>query len=124
MSKIYLSVKIVDDSFSSVLENRVLHATLSLTLTVSLLSISQLKSIITAKLHFFLSYCVSQDLSTGRRIGSGHERGSMYYLDDRVTPTGLVVDQPDPVLFWHWRLVILRCKSLHLSSLLRLLFLF
>jgi len=64
------------------------------------------------KITFFLSYCISQDLSTGRRIGSGRERGSMYYLDDRVTPTGLVVDQPDPVLFWHWRLGHLSVQKL------------
>jgi len=25
-------------------------------------------------------------------------------LDDRVTPTGLVAGQPDPILLWHWRL--------------------
>jgi len=28
----------------------------------------------------------------------------MHYLDDRVTPTSLVADQPDPVLLGHWRL--------------------
>jgi len=27
-----------------------------------------------------------------------------YYLDDRVTPTGWVAGQPDPILLWHWRL--------------------
>ena len=42
-----------------------------------------------------------QDKSTGKRIGSGHERGGIYYLNDRVTPTGLVAGQPDPVLLWH-----------------------
>jgi len=26
------------------------------------------------------------------------------YLDDRVTPTGLVAGQLDPALLWHWRL--------------------
>jgi len=25
-------------------------------------------------------------------------------LDSRMIPTGLVADQPDPVLLWHWRL--------------------
>jgi len=25
-------------------------------------------------------------------------------LNDRVTPSGFVADQPDPVLRWHWRL--------------------
>ena len=33
-----------------------------------------------------------------------HERGGMYYWDDRINPTGLVADKPDPILFWHWRL--------------------
>ena len=28
----------------------------------------------------------------------------IYYLDDRVTPTGLVAGQSDLVLLWHWRL--------------------
>jgi len=28
----------------------------------------------------------------------------MYYLDDIVSPTCLVADQPDPTLLWHWRL--------------------
>ena len=45
-----------------------------------------------------------QDLSIGKRIGSGHERGGIYYLDDRVTPTGLVAGHPNPVILWHWRL--------------------
>ena len=45
-----------------------------------------------------------QDLLTGKRIDSGHERGGIYYLNDRVTPTSLVAGQPDPVLLWHWRL--------------------
>jgi len=38
------------------------------------------------------------------RIGSGHERGDIYYLDDRVTPMGLVAGQPHPVLLWYWHL--------------------
>ena len=37
-------------------------------------------------------------------ISLGHEQGGMYYLDDQVTPTDLVADQPDHVLLWHWRL--------------------
>jgi len=47
---------------------------------------------------------VFQDLSTGKRIGSGHEREGIYYLDDRVTSMGLVAGQSDLVLLWHWRL--------------------
>ena len=53
---------------------------------------------------FFPSHCVFQDLFTGKMIGLGHERGGIYYLNDRVTPSGFVADQPDPVLRWHWRL--------------------
>ena len=45
-----------------------------------------------------------QDLLTRKRIGSGHERGGIYYLDDRVTFTGLVAGQPDLVLLWYWLL--------------------
>ena len=36
----------------------------------------------------------------------------MYYLDDRVTFTSLVVDQPDQVLLWHWRLGHLSVQKL------------
>ena len=43
-----------------------------------------------------------QDLTTRRMIGSGRERGDMYYLDDSVSPISLVADQPDPTLLWHW----------------------
>ena len=32
----------------------------------------------------------------------GHEKGGMYYLDDRVSPTSLVAGQHDPILLWHW----------------------
>ena len=34
----------------------------------------------------------------------GRERGGMYYLDNRVTPTSMVADQSDLILLWHWRL--------------------
>ena len=68
-----------------------------------LLSISQLTKQNNCKITFFPSHCVFQYLSTGKRIGSGNERGGICYLDDRVTPTGLVVGEPDPILLWHWR---------------------
>ena len=65
---------------------------------VSHLSISKFTKHNKYKITFFPSHCVFQNPSTGRRIGSGHERGGMYYLDDQVTLTGLVEDQPDLVL--------------------------
>jgi len=40
----------------------------------------------------------------GRGLVPGMKRESIYYLDNRVTPTGLVAGQPDPVLLWCWRL--------------------
>ena len=88
------------------LGNKVVQATPSLTLTdvlyvprfpVSLLSISQFTKN-NCKITSFPSHCVFQYLSNGKRIGSGHERGGIYYLDDRVTPTGLVADKPDPTV--------------------------
>ena len=54
--------------------------------------------------NFFPSHCVFQNMSTGRMIGSGHERGGMQYLDDRATPTSLVAYQPNYILLWHWSL--------------------
>ena len=71
---------------------------------MSMLFISQFTKHNDCKITFFLSHCVFQDLSTRRRIGLGHERGHIYYLDDRVTPTGLIADQPNQVLLLHWRL--------------------
>ena len=38
---------------------------------------------------------------TGKRIHSGHERGGMYYLNDKVSPTDLFADEHDPILLWH-----------------------
>ena len=104
-SHIHPSVKIDDCTHSPVLDNGVVQGTPSLTLTdvlyvpyfhVSLLSINQLTKQNNYKITFFHSHCVFQDLSTGKRIGSRHERGGMYHLDDRVNPTSLV--EPDPVL--------------------------
>ena len=112
MSTAHPSIKIVVGTHSPVLVNGVVQVTPFLTLTdviyvprfpISLLSISHLTKQNIYKIMFFPSHCVYQDLSTGKGIGSGHQRGK-YYLDDRVTPTGLVAGQPDPVLLWHWRL--------------------
>ena len=106
------SVNIVNDTQSPVLGNGIVQTTPSLTLTVllyvpkfsvGLLSISQFTKHNNNKITFFPSY-VFQDLSTGG-IGLGHETEGMYYLDDRMTPTGFIAGQPDPVLLWHWSLV-------------------
>ena len=107
------SVKIADNTHSPLLGNGVVQAAPSLTLTDviyvprfpgSLLFISQFTKHNNCKITFFPSHRMFQDLSTEKRIGSGHEREDIYYLNDRVTPTGLVAGQPDLVLLWHWRL--------------------
>ena len=87
--------------------------------SASCLSIN-LPNIITAN-YFFPFHCVFQGLSAGKRIGSGYEQEGMYYLDDIVNLTVLVVDQPDHVLLWHCRLGHPSVQKL--SFLLRLLFL-
>jgi len=109
----FSSVNIADGTQSHVFGDGVVWATPSLNLKnvlyvpkfpVSLFFISQFTKQHNCSVTFFPSYCVFQDLTTGRRIGSCRERGSMYYLDEGVSPTGLVVGQPDPILLWHWRL--------------------
>ena len=83
LSRVHPSVKIADGTHSPVLENVVVQATLSWTLTdvpyvprfpVSLSSISQFTKHNNCKIIFFLSHCVFQDMLTGKRIGSEHER--------------------------------------------------
>ena len=85
LSSVHPSVKIANGTQSPVLGNGVVQVNPSLTLTdvqyVSrLLSISQFTKHNNCKIIFFLSHCVFQDLSTGKRIGLGNERGGMYYL--------------------------------------------
>ena len=92
-------------------------------LPVSHLFINQFTKHNNYKISFFPSQCVFQDLSIGKRIGSGHEQGGIYYLNDQVTPTCLVAGQPDPVYFGTGAWVILRCKSFGLLFLLSPLFL-
>ena len=99
LSSVYPSVKIVDGTKPPVLGNGVVQAAPSLTLTdviyvprfsISLLSISQFTKHDNCKITFFSSHYVFQDLLTRKMISSVHEQGGIYYLDDRVTPTGLV----------------------------------
>jgi len=107
LSTQFSSVNITASTQSSVLGDVVVQATPSLNLKnvlyvpkfpISLLSISQFTKQHNFSVIFFPSYYIFQDLTTGRRIDSRHERGGMYYLDDGVSPTGLVADQPDPIL--------------------------
>ena len=96
-SNTYPPVKIADGTQSPVLGNWVVQATPSLTLIdvlyvpkfpVSILTISQFTKHNNCKK--ISSHCMFEDLTTWRRIGSGHEKRGMYYLNGRVTPIGLV----------------------------------
>jgi len=111
-STAHSSVKVTDGTHSPVLGNEVVQATPSLTLSdvlyvprfpVSLLSFSQLTKQNSCKIIFPFSLCVS-GLVDWKGIGLGNERGGIYYLDDRMTLTGLVAGHPDLILLWHWRL--------------------
>jgi len=92
LSNVYPSVKIADGTQSPVLGNGVVQGTPSLTLTDVLYApkfpVSLLSNIITVKLPFTFSLCISRP-ATGK-IDSGHEREGIYYLDDRVNHTSLV----------------------------------
>ncbi|XP_020255709.1 uncharacterized protein LOC109832716 [Asparagus officinalis] len=110
LSNKFPSIRIADGTLSPVFDAGVVHTTSSLKLNdvlyapkfpVSLLSISKFTKHNNFKVTFFPSYCVFQDLATGMTIGSGHERGGMYYLDDSVPGAGLVAAQPDSTLLWH-----------------------
>ena len=83
LSNEFPSVNIVDGTKSPVLSNEVVHATLSFNLPnvlyvskfpISLLSISQFTKQHNCSVTFFPSYFVFQDLTTRRKIGSGHEK--------------------------------------------------
>jgi len=71
----------------------------------------------------FQDQSTGKDLSIGKRIGSGHKQEDIYYLDDRMTPTGLVAGQPELVYFETGVWVILLCKNIGLLFMLSPLFL-
>ena len=125
LSNKFSYVNIADGTQSPVLDNRVVHATSFLTdvsyvskFPVSLNSISQFTKQNSCKVTFFLPIMFFQDMTTGKRIGSGHEREIMYYLDDKVSPIVLDTNQPDPILLRHCVLDILLYRSFSLSFML------
>ena len=120
LSTQFSSVNIADVTQSLVLGDRVVQTTPSMNLKnvlyvpkfhVSLLFISQFTKQHNCSVTFFPPYWVFQDLTTGRWIGSDHEKGGMHYLDDGVSPTGLVAGRL--ILFYSstgvW--VITHCRS-------------
>jgi len=92
LSNKFHPVNIVDGTQLPASGSGVAQATPTLALTdvlyilkfsINLLFINQFTTHNNCKIIFY-SHCVLQDLSTQRRISSGHEKGGMYYLDDRV----------------------------------------
>ncbi|KAL0285929.1 UNVERIFIED_CONTAM: Retrovirus-related Pol polyprotein from transposon RE2 [Sesamum angustifolium] len=86
-------VRLADGSYSPISGSGTVQSTAYLNLTnvpfapkfsVNLLSVSQLTKTHNCSVTFYPSYCVIQDLQTRRMIGTGHERGGLYFLD--ITP--------------------------------------
>jgi len=98
LSNKFPSINIADGTQSAILGNEVVQATPSLTLidvlyvsnSLLVLSISQITKHNNWEIIFFPSHHIFQDLLTGKRIGTGYKRRVMYYLNDKVLPTGLV----------------------------------
>ncbi|KAK4386010.1 Retrovirus-related Pol polyprotein from transposon RE2 [Sesamum angolense] len=90
-------VRIADGSYSPISGSGTVRPTDYLTLTnvlfapkfpVNLLSVNHLTKTHNCSVTFYPSYCVIQDLQTRRTIGTGHERGGLYFLD--TTPLSML----------------------------------
>ena len=97
-----LKVKITDGSLSPVAGKGSIRISESITLNLvlhvpdlscNLLSISQLTKMSNCSAKFLPSYCIFQDLSLGKTIGSAKEHEGLYYFDEidvlgQSSPTG------------------------------------
>lgn len=88
----------------------------------NLLSLSQLSISLNCSITMFPSYCLMQDLQTGKVIGRGRERDGLYYLDTASLdlPSALVSTVPNKTdvdwKLWHARLGHPHDKKLELMS--------
>lgn len=81
-------------------------------LSCNLLSISQLTNNYNCSAHFYPTYCVFQDLSSGKTIGSAKEYEGLYYLDqvisNRQPQTAMCDSAPtsreNVIMLWHFSL--------------------
>jgi hypothetical protein len=76
---------------------------------INLLSISKITKQLFCAVTFFPFHCVFQDLQTGRKIGTGHERGNdVYVLTKETVPQCLIAactsTSSGSFLLWHKRL--------------------
>ncbi|KAK4385641.1 Retrovirus-related Pol polyprotein from transposon RE2 [Sesamum angolense] len=110
----FLPVRLADGSYSPISGSGTVQPTANLTLTnvlfapkfpVNLLSVSQLTKTHNCSVTFYPSYCVIQDQQTRRTIGSGHERGGLYFLDTTPPVDARALFASVSPLQWHSRLV-------------------
>ncbi|KAL0283535.1 UNVERIFIED_CONTAM: Retrovirus-related Pol polyprotein from transposon RE2, partial [Sesamum radiatum] len=103
-------VRLADGSYSPISGSGTVQPTTYLTLTnvlfalkfpVNLLSISQLIKTHNCSVTFYPSYCVIQDLQTRRMIGTGHERGGLYFLDTTPPIDARALSASVSPLPWH-----------------------
>ncbi|KAL0335244.1 UNVERIFIED_CONTAM: Retrovirus-related Pol polyprotein from transposon RE2 [Sesamum radiatum] len=106
-------VRIADGSYSPISGSGTVRPTDYLTLTnvlfapkfpVNLLSVNQLTKTHNCSVTFYPSYCVIQDLQTRRTIGTGHERGGLYFLDTTPPVDARALSASVSPLQWHSRL--------------------
>jgi hypothetical protein len=74
---------------------------------INLLSISGITNELNCVALFFPSWCLFQELGTGRRLGTGRMHDGLYYLDKDISPVVATVLSPSPLnefLLQHRRL--------------------
>ncbi|KAK4403247.1 Retrovirus-related Pol polyprotein from transposon RE2 [Sesamum angolense] len=71
---------------------------------VNLLSVNHLTKTHNCSVTFYPSYCVIQDLQTQRTIGTGHERGGLYFLDTTPPVDARALSASVSPLQWYSRL--------------------
>ena len=110
------SVKLADGSSQTVLGSGTVMCGSNISLSsvlhvpsfpINLLSISCITKELNCAVIFFPSWCLFQELGTGRRLGMGNMRNGLYYLDDNMSHKVAAVLTPTPLeefLLLHRRL--------------------
>jgi transposase InsO family protein len=78
---------------------------------INLLSISCITKELNCAAIFFPSWCIFQELGTGRRLGTGRMHDGLYYLDNNTSPTVAAVISSSP----HEEFVLLHRRLGHMS---------
>jgi hypothetical protein len=64
---------------------------------INILSISGITNKLNCVSLFFPSWCLFQELGTGRRLGTGRMHDGLYYLDKDISPAIATVLSPSPL---------------------------